>query len=150
MANIQGEIVIKRPPDVVFDCVADERNAPRYNPRMLSVEKLSEGEIGLGTRFRAETGRASRTTEMVIEFTAYERPCRLASSTRMTSVDIRGSLTFDPVPEGTLMRWQWEVRPHGALRLLTPLIVFLGRRQEQAVWAGLKRLLEEQESSTEP
>jgi hypothetical protein len=64
-------------------------------------------------------------------------------------VDICGSLTFDPVPEGTLMRWQWEVRPQGALRLLTPLIVRLGRRPERSVWAGLKRLLEEQESSTE-
>jgi hypothetical protein len=33
----------------VFDFVADERNEPRYNPRMLSAEKTSDGPIGIGT-----------------------------------------------------------------------------------------------------
>jgi len=39
MAHIEGEIVIKRPVDEVFDFVADERNEPRYNPRMLRAER---------------------------------------------------------------------------------------------------------------
>ena len=54
MVHIEGEIVIERPPEAVFDFVADERNEPRYNPRMLRVEQISAGPIGLGTRFRAE------------------------------------------------------------------------------------------------
>ena len=32
MVRIEGEIVIKRPVEEVFDFVADERNEPRYNP----------------------------------------------------------------------------------------------------------------------
>jgi hypothetical protein len=53
--NIAGEIVINRPIDVVFDFVADERNEPRYNPRLRRVEQTTPGPIGRGTRFRAET-----------------------------------------------------------------------------------------------
>jgi hypothetical protein len=30
----------------VFDFVADERNEPRYNPRMLLAEKISSGPRG--------------------------------------------------------------------------------------------------------
>jgi hypothetical protein len=35
MAQIEGEIIIGRPPEVVFDLVADERNEPSFNPRMV-------------------------------------------------------------------------------------------------------------------
>ena len=83
---------------------------------------------------------------MIIEFTAYERPRRLSSSTRMPGMDVRGTLTFEPVPEGTRMRWPWQLAPRGLLKLLTPLVARMGRRQEEAIWAGLKRCLEEQES----
>lgn len=40
------------------------------------------------------------------------------------------------------MRWSWDVRPRGALKLLTPLVGLLGRRQERAIWSELKRVLE--------
>ena len=59
MVHIAGEIVIDRAPDEVFDFVADERNEPRFNPRMLRAEQVSEGPIGLGTRFRAEAAYAA-------------------------------------------------------------------------------------------
>jgi uncharacterized protein YndB with AHSA1/START domain len=145
--HIGGEIIIARPPETVFDFVADERNEPRFNPQMLRAEQVSPGAIGLGTRFRAETVSMGRTVEMVIEFTAYERPRRLMSTTRLSAMDIRGTLTFEPVLEGTRMRWSWELEPHGMLKLMTPLIARMGRRQEETIWASLKRLLEEQETS---
>lgn len=149
MVHIEGEIVIKRPPEAVFDFVADERNEPRFNPQMRRAEQISPGPIGLGTRFRAEVTSRGRPLEMVIEFTAFERPRRLSSSTRMSTMDIRGTLTFDPVPEGTRMRWHWELAPRGLVGLLTPLVARMGRRQEEAIWAGLKRCLEEQGTSPE-
>ena len=37
------------------------------------------------------------------------------------------------------MRWSWEVRPHGILRLMSLLVSWLGRRQEQEIWGNLKR-----------
>ena len=49
MARMKGEIIINRPVEEVFDFVADERNEPRDNPRMLRAEQISEGPIGLGT-----------------------------------------------------------------------------------------------------
>jgi uncharacterized protein YndB with AHSA1/START domain len=144
MARFDGEIVINRPLEEVFDIVADERNEPRSNPRLLRAEQTSAGPIGVGTRFRAEVAARGRPIPMTIEYTAYERPRRLASSTNMASMDIRGTLTFDPVPTGTRMRWSWELRPRGLYKVLTPLVAWVGQRQEAANWAGLKRFLEGQ------
>lgn len=65
MVRIEGEIVIKRPLEEVFDFVADERNEPRYNPRMRRAEQISDGPIGVGTRFRAEIASMGRLVETV-------------------------------------------------------------------------------------
>ena len=45
VARINGETVIDRPLEVVFGFVSEESNQPRYNPQMLSVEKLSPGNV---------------------------------------------------------------------------------------------------------
>lgn len=141
-AQIEGEILIERPVGEVFDFVADERNEPRYNPAMTSVEQLTEGEIGPGTRFEAIVTSAGRPVPMVIELTTFERPARLASRSTMSGMEILGELIFEAVGDATRMRWAWNLRPSGALRLVTPLMVLMGRRQENAIWASLKRCLE--------
>ena len=41
MVHIEGEIVINRPIEAVFDFVADACNEPRYNPLILRAEKTS-------------------------------------------------------------------------------------------------------------
>jgi Polyketide cyclase / dehydrase and lipid transport len=142
MALIEDEIIIERPVEEVFDFVADERNEPRYNPRMVRAEKLTAGPIGAGTRFRAEMKGGRRPVEMTVEFTEYERPRRLALTAHLSPMEIRGGLTFEPVPEGTRMRWQWNLEPRGLLKVISPLIVRMGRRQEQSIWSNLKELLE--------
>ena len=142
MARVEGEIIINRPVEEVFEFVADEPNEPRYNPRMVRAEKISEGRIGPGTRFHTELKTAGRTMPMVVEFTDFERPRRLASVTRSSMMETEGALTFESVPAGTRMRWSWDVRPRGAMKLMAPFVGAIGRRQERGIWANLKRLLE--------
>jgi uncharacterized membrane protein len=144
MVRIEGEILINRPAEEVFDFVADERNEPRYNPKMRRAELISDGPIAAGTRFRAETTSMGRTVQMVIEFTGFERPRRIQETVHMSSMDLQGAVTFDPVPEATRMRWSWDVQPRGILKLMRPLVARMGRRQEQRIWTGLKHLLEGQ------
>ena len=85
MIHIKGGILIDRPVENVFDYVADECNEPSYNAQMRLVEKISDGPIGVGTQYRADVVSGSRPVSMVIEYTAYERPRRLAISPRRTS-----------------------------------------------------------------
>jgi hypothetical protein len=84
---------------------------------------------------------------MLIEFTHFERPRRLGSTTHMDAMDIEGTLTFEQVSEGTRLRWSWEVEPCGFYRLMGPVIARLGSRQETKIWAGLKQYLEDETAS---
>jgi Polyketide cyclase / dehydrase and lipid transport len=142
MTRIDGEIAIHRPVDVVFDYVADQSNEPQYNPRMVRAEKITPGPVGKGTRFRSAVASMGLTAEMLIEVTGYDRSTRLASDTTMQHADISYTLTFEPAASGTRMRWSGQVRPKGAFKLLGPLIAWMGRNQEQRIWASLKQHLE--------
>jgi hypothetical protein len=142
MVRIDGELVIERPVEDVFDFVADERNEPLYNPRMVRAEKLTPGPVGAGTQFSTTVVSGRRPLDMVVEYTAAQRPHRLASRSAMASAEVQGALTFDPVPQGTRMRWSWDLQPKGFYRFLTPLMGPVGRRSERRIWAGLKRYLE--------
>jgi uncharacterized protein YndB with AHSA1/START domain len=142
MVEVQGEIVIDRRPDEVFDFVADEENEPRYNSQMRLAKKITEGPIGVGTMCRAEMAGRGRVVPMTIQFTKYERPRRIAERVQMKAIDLTGGLTFELVDGGTRMRWSWSLEPHGALRFMGPLVALMGRRHEQRIWTGLKHLLE--------
>ncbi len=111
MAKIEGEILIGRPVEEVFDFVADSRNEPSFNPAMAGVELLTPPPIGRGTRFRARMGRAGRP--MLAELTEFDRPRRLGSRTSSSMMQTSGALTFAPDRDGTVMSWDWQVRPKG-------------------------------------
>jgi hypothetical protein len=143
MVTIQGQTVIARPVEEVFDFVADERNEPKYNRRMIRAEKLTSGPVGLGTQWTATIAARGRPIDMTIDVTDYHRPHRLGSVTRMSTARIQGAVAFQRHPAGTRLRWSWDLQPHGVLRVLTPALGALGRRQEQQIWAGLKHYLEQ-------
>jgi carbon monoxide dehydrogenase subunit G len=140
VAHITGHIRIAAPAEQVFDTVADSRNEPSFNPAMTSVELLTPLPIGLGTRFRARMGRAG--TQMAVELTEFDRPHRLGSRTSSSMMETSGVLTFAAEGEGTVMGWNWQVRPKGWVRLLGPLFGLLGGRMERRIWTGLKHQLE--------
>ena len=142
MATIDGSIYIDRLPEVVFDVVADERNEPRYNPRMTAVSLLSDPPIGQGSRFTATMKSRARTFSMIVEFTDFERPTRLGSVSTVGSMRTVGALHIraasvrnaHAVVLGHSTARRLETR--GASRVLdrpTP-----GAR----IWTGLKTMLE--------
>ena len=125
MARISGHVRIAAPAGQVFDTVADSHNEPSFNPAMAGVELLTPLPIGLGTRFRARMGRAG--TQMM---------------------ETSGALTFAADGEGTVMGWDWQVRPKGWMRMLGPLSGPLGGRMERRIWTRLKHQLETAARST--
>ena len=104
MARIEGQILIGRPAEEVFDFVADSRNEPSFNPAMTGVELLTPLPIGLGTQFRARMGRAG--TQMLVELTEFDRPHRLGSRTTSSMMHPSGALASSAAGgDGTGLTW---------------------------------------------
>ena len=142
MTRISGEVTIDAPVEEVFDLVADERNEPRYNPRIVRAEKLSEGPVGRGARFVAvPKGMGARGT-MTLEILEYDRPYRLHNVVRSSYMHVDGTLTFENVDGGTRLRWDWEMGLVGPTRVFSPLLALIGPRWERQNWMGLKQYME--------
>lgn len=141
---VQGDIVINRPIDEVFDFVADERNEPKYNPQMTRAEMVTQGRIGVGTKFHSVMTGVGRAADMTIEFTEFDRPRRLGSTTHISNMDINGTLLFEAQGKSTKMKWLWNIETRGFYKLLGPIVNRMGERQELAIWTGLKKVLETQ------
>jgi hypothetical protein len=88
----------------VPEFVADQRNEPAYNPHMVRSAKVTPGPVGKGTQFRSAVRSRGRLAEMAIEYTGFQRPSRLASTTRMAQAEFSGTLTFEPAGAGTRRR----------------------------------------------
>ena len=146
MVRVEGEIVIWRPVEEVFDVIADPCTEPRYNPVMLHVDKLTPGPVRVGSLFQNVHRALGGSGTMLVEVTKLDRPHRVATTAHGSSMDVTGTVTTQPVPGGTRLLWSWQVRPVGWFRLLTPVLALAGRRLERRTWLGLKSYLERTEA----
>ena len=142
MAHIAGEVTIEAPVAEVFDIVADERNEPRYNPRIVRAEKVSKGPVGRGARFVAEPKSMGPKGEMTLEVVEYDRPRRLHNVVRSSYMQVDGTLTFAEVDGGTRLSWDWDMDLVGPMRVLSPVLAVIGPRWERRNWVGLRDYLE--------
>lgn len=99
------DAVVARKPEEIFDLLADERNQPRYLPEVVPVERLTLGPPHLGSRFRVQLVTGAEATEEILE---YDRPRRLAVGLPDTIQPNRSIWTFQPVPEGTRVRYAYR------------------------------------------
>ena len=148
MVRVHGSLDLSGSPDAVFDTVADERNV--YDPNVLHAEKVTEGPIGVGTRFRSEVRGWRAPVETMVTITRYDRPHRLRTITSSTAVSIASDLRFTAVGSGTGLRWSCDVRPRGMFRLLGPLLGPITRRQVETVWRALEARLAEEPAPVRP
>ncbi|HEX6337320.1 MAG TPA: SRPBCC family protein [Jiangellaceae bacterium] len=142
MTHIVGEVTIDAPVDEVFDMVADERNEPRYNPRIVRAEKVSEGPVGAGTRFVAQPKSMGSKGEMTLTILEYDRPHRLRNVVRSSYMQVDGALTFEETADGTRLRWEWDMRLAGPMRMLSPVLALIGPAWERRNWVDLKEYME--------
>jgi hypothetical protein len=63
-------------------------------------------------------------------------------------MDVESLETFEPIADGTRMRWEWEVRPQGAVgRLMMPVMARVLTSRLEAAFANIKRVLEAEAAS---
>lgn len=114
MRYVMGELVIARPVDEVFDIVADKR----------SELSAPHGLDGLVTS------------------TAVQRPEFISWTLSSPRATAAGTMRFEPVAVGTRLRWCWTVRPRGIWRLVAAVLMGIGERRQQRMWAALKTEVE--------
>ena len=141
--HLEGRFVIERIPHVVFDFVANPDNLSTWQTSVASVEQLTDGPPGLGSRFRERTKpRLGRAFEQVVEFTEFDPPRRLRVHVVEGPYLIDGTWTFEPNDDGTRVHFTAEGELTGLMKLLEPLARRGLARQFAGYHENLRRHLE--------
>ncbi|MCX6023258.1 MAG: SRPBCC family protein [Chloroflexi bacterium] len=102
----------------------------RGQPTVKSVEKISPGPHGLGTRYR---GVMKGFGELEIEVAEYEPGRRFSHISKMPVGDTRHVFTLERVPGGTHLTQRGELAPNLLGWIVSPLVMMMVRRRFRKV-----------------
>jgi uncharacterized protein YndB with AHSA1/START domain len=139
MAVVKRTQVINKPVDVVFQTVVDVANFPNWNPSTPRARKLSNEEIGNGTRFELEVRPFGKVQHELREFDR-NKQVRLVPSMKLLS----GGHRFIFTAEGgkTRIEHELEMTPKGVFKIFIPLIGMMGKKNLRDLADSLQRYLE--------
>jgi len=122
--RFEQELSIRSPPEDVFDYVVDASKLASWQIHKTSVEPLTDGPPGLGSRFRECTKPPGmKEFEQVVEFSEFERPSRLAVHIVEGPQPVDGTWTFTPDGDGgTRVRCIVEGELRGPARFFGPIV----------------------------
>ena len=124
---IENAVGIDVGPEAVFNYCTDVLREPEWNPKLLEVEKLTAGPIGLGTRFRIRLeGVGWSTTENI----AFHPPNFWAATSASRRLNVRIEFEVVPTVRGARLSVRTLLLPHGVLRLAQPIL----RRYMRGQW----------------
>lgn len=136
---IENTIEIARSPEDVFDYLSDQGNEVQWNPDCLSMEKLTDGPVGVGTRFRAKWKQGPI---VFTEVTAYDRPHSWTyENGGMISCILTATLE-ETASGGTRLTARGLWSGHGMARLFFPIFVRTMCKAELQVAVNARRALE--------
>ncbi|AQA25222.1 polyketide cyclase / dehydrase and lipid transport family protein [Rhodococcus sp. MTM3W5.2] len=72
MPILEQSVLIARPASEVWDFLADPANWPSWESSMLEMEQVTDGPLGLGTRWRGVTRVLGKQIDWVAEFTEFD------------------------------------------------------------------------------
>jgi hypothetical protein len=128
MTILTNQTLIASSPEEVFDYCSDNRNELEWNPAAVSIEKLTEGPVGLGTKYLARWKGAPSALE--VEVVEFDRPRRWVI-VNGGPIEVRATGRIDLVDDRTRLVFEFDARPHGWFRLVFPLFMLMMRRQEK-------------------
>jgi uncharacterized protein YndB with AHSA1/START domain len=144
MANYEQSVWINRPVEVVFKFATHPENEPLWNTGMQESEITSEGPLGVGTKVRSVSRVLGRTVESTWEVTEYEVNRKKAVKSTSGPIPFEAASVFESVEGGTKLTFTIQAEGVGIYRVITPVIVRMGKRQTENSFANLKELLETQ------
>jgi carbon monoxide dehydrogenase subunit G len=138
MAVIENSVQINRSPEEVFDYCVDLRNELEWNPDVQSMEKVTDGPIGVGSKFLAKW---KQSEQVEVECTRFNRP---HGWTHVNGGPL--AVVFDaavtPQGAGSQLAVRFDARPNGLLKLIFPVLLQVLKRAEQRNMQCIKHALE--------
>ena len=124
MTTVEASAIVPLGPEAAWDFLfADPRRAVEHLDEVVAVEDYEVRADGTPRYRMVRRFGPLPPVSMVSDYYVFERPHRAVNRVLDSPLGGNFTVTYEPVPEGTRMRWSWDVEPRsGVLGLLLPLL----------------------------
>jgi len=140
MINLDLGTLIDKPVKDVFAFITNPANMSKWNSAVVSIEQITPGAVGMGTKFKTVGEMLGRRIEGEMEVIAFEPDSKYGFQMNAGPVQVNVTLGFKTVGTGTKLSLNAQGNPGGLFKLAEG--VMQGRSMMEENLARLKSVLE--------
>ncbi len=144
--QVAAETTVALPPDTTFRLFAELERSDEYAGPVIERRKITDGPVGVGTRYHAVDQWPGRKVDFEVEITEFEPPGMIAAR---WSEPMPGAweARFAEAGGSTRVTFEATMNPSGVMGLLARIMGFWARRQTKKFLADFKSWAEPQGAS---
>ncbi|MHB8779381.1 MAG: SRPBCC family protein [Anaerolineales bacterium] len=142
MINLDLSALIDRPVKDAFAFVANPNNMSKWNSVVLSLEQITPGAVGAGTKFKSVGEMMGRRIEGEMQVIAYEPDTKCGFQVNAGPMQVNMLLTFKTVGTGTKISLNAQGNPAGFFKLAEGVMTGRVKSMMEENLARLKSVLE--------
>ena len=142
MINLDLGTLVDRPMKDVFAFVGDPKNMSKWNSAVVSLEQVTPGDVGVGTKFKSTGEMLGRRIEGEMQVTAYEPDTKCGFQVQAGPMQVNITLSFKTVGTGTKISLNAQGNPAGVFKLAEGVMVGRVKSMMEENLARLKSQLE--------
>jgi len=144
MINLDFGALIDRPQKDVFAFVANPNNMTKWNSAVVSLEQVTPGEVGVGTKFKSVGEMMGRRLEGEMQIVAYEPDTKCAFQVNAGPMQVTMTMMFKTVGTGTKISLNAQGNPAGVFKLAEGVMTGRVKSMMEENLARLKSALEKE------
>lgn len=142
MAGFTATEFVNATPQDVFDFMTNYANAPKLLEGVVSNEPLTDGPVGVGSRFMEKRVTNGKETVMELEVVTYDPPHRYAAGGTMMGITATYHYQLTSENGGTRVDLEAEVSSGLLMKLMLPAVVKQMQKQDAQHLPMLKSAVE--------
>ncbi|HMZ07353.1 MAG TPA: SRPBCC family protein [Anaerolineales bacterium] len=142
MINLDLGVLIDHPVKDVFAFVANPNNMPKWNSAVVSLEQVTPGAVGVGTKFKSIGEMMGRRIEGEMQITAYEPDTKCGFQVTAGPMQVNLTMIFKTVGTGTKVSLNAQGNPGGLFKLAEGVMAGQVKSMMEGNLARLKAALE--------
>ncbi len=126
----------------LFAYLSDFSTTQEWDPGVAQAERLDDGPVAVGSRFRIVADFMGRKTPLTYEVTAIDAPRSITLLGENTTVISLDTMTFEPAAGGgSRLTYDADLKLKGPLRLADPVLRLVFNRIGDRAVDGLRETL---------
>jgi len=123
MINLDFGTLVDKPIKEVFAFVSNPNNMSKWNSAVVSIQQVTPGDVGVGTKFKTVGEMMGRKIEGEMQVKVFEPDTKTGFQLQAGPMQMNLTMSFKPVGTGTKLSLHVEGNPAGVFKLAEGMMV---------------------------